>query len=473
MDNLTETQNLVKTLYRDEQGLPIILTDGQDEIFRTIFGKLHPRVHIMTHTRYGKSLDVGLAVLTRAATFPEKWAIVAGQKEKARIIMDYVIGHIFDNDYTKTRFIPDKGESIENIRRYKNKNRLTFATNVTEEGKTLLSEIFIGSAKDALGFGSSNVVEDESALIPDDEHALVMRMLGDNPKENFLAKIGNPFNREHFFRSFQDPAYKKIVVDCYQSLKEGRITQETIDEMRQFAFFKILYECEFPGENEMDEAGWMQLLSSDDIRVAQERVVEPFGIPRLGVDVAKGGRNFNCWVLRGDNYAKVLWKDHEEDSVKIADETIEFMKQYDVPDKAVFIDDTGVGHGVVSILKNKSLRVNAVNFGERSENFQQDLNKRAEVYAGENGVQPWIKQGGSLESHPGWMELTHVRYKKQENGGRTVIESKDDMRKRGYESPDVADALALTFAKTRIVTSLPLTQIIGGVKPLYPEMGSF
>jgi hypothetical protein len=470
---MTQTQQLVRQLYKDEQGNPIDLSTGQDILFQTIFAKLHPRNHVMTHTRYGKSMTTALAVLTRCATYPERWAIVAGQKDKARIIIDHVINHIFDNDYTKSRFIPEKGEDMETIRRYKNKNRLTFKTDVTKEGKTLLSEIFIGSAKDALGFGAANVVEDESALIPDDEHAFVMRMLGDNPKENFLVKIGNPFNRNHFLRSAVDPNYHKFVVDCYDSLKEGRITQDVITEMRQFAFFKVLYECDFPSEGEIDEEGWLNLLVEDDINIAQNRTIQPYGIPRLGVDVAKGGRNFNCWVLRGDNYAKVLRKDHEEDSVKIADQTYKLMLEHGVIDRAVFVDDTGVGHGVVSILKNRNIKVNAVNFAEHDFIEKQHLNLRAQVYAGPKGVQAWVKGGAKLEPYDGWKELTKVRYKKQERSGRTMIESKDDMRKRGIESPDVADALALTFAKTNIMAytisnalqSLSEYRPFGGIKP--------
>jgi hypothetical protein len=404
-------------------------------------------------------MTTALAVLTRVAVYPEKWAIVAGTKDKAKIIMDQIISHIFDNPLTMGRFVPDKGEDLESIRRYKNKNHLTFRTDITKDGKTLLSEVFIGSAKDAMGFGADNIIEDESALIPDDEHALVMRMLGDNPTVNFLVKIGNPFNRGHFLRSYHDPKYKVINIDCYTSLREGRMTQGTIDEMKQFAFFKILFENIFPSASEIDEEGWMNLLLEDDIKIAQERQVEPFGIPRLGVDVAKGGRNFNAYVLRGDNYARVLSKDHEEDSVKIADQVVKYMNEYGVLDRAVFVDDTGVGHGVVSILKNRGCKVHAVNFAEHESTEKQSLNMRAEVYAGPNGIQPWIKQGAKLYPHPDWVELLKIPYKKQPNSGRTQIMSKDDMRKRGIESPDIADALALTFAKDKIKMPTPqLTQ---------------
>lgn len=447
---LSPTQQMVYRMYKDQEGNPLRLTDGQDFLFRAIYGKTYPRWHVMNHTRYGKSLDVALAVLSRCVVFPEKWAIIAGEKEKARIIMGYVISHIFDNKFTANRFVPDKGESADEVRRYKSKNHLTFVINPEERDPTkrLLSEITIGSAKDALGYGAPNVIEDESALIEDEEHALVMRMLGDDPNKNFLVKIGNPFRRNHFLRSFEDPLYRKIVIDCYRSLKDGRITQALIDEMRKEAFFSILYECKFPRENEVNEKGYMQLLVKDDIVLAQQRKVEPAGRPRLGVDVAKGGRNFNAWVLRGDNYARVLGKNSEENSVKIANQTFAYMQTYGVIPQAVFIDDTGVGHGVVSVLKERNLPVNAVNFGEKAVNDRY-LNLRAQVFAGEYGVMTWIKQGAQLLPSDEWNELLRVKFRKN-TGNRTQIEPKEDLIKRGELSPDISDALALTFAKRKI-----------------------
>ena len=206
IDYREDAREMVKQLYKDETGKPIILTDGQCDIFNIIFKRFTPRNHIATFTRYGKSLVTALAILTRVSTFPEKFALVAGNDDQARIIMSYVIQHIFDNEYTKTRFLVGKGESEENIRRYKNKDRLNFVIERGKGEKMLLGELFITNAQGALGFGSPNVVMDESALVPDQDEALVFRMLGDQ-KDNFYVKIGNPWDTLHFRKSFEDPNY--------------------------------------------------------------------------------------------------------------------------------------------------------------------------------------------------------------------------------------------------------------------------
>lgn len=446
---------LVKSMYKNEDGSPILLSPTQCEIFATISMRLHPRVHCETFTRFGKSRTTALAVLTRASTFPEKWAIVAGSKEKAKIIMGYINAHIFDHEYTASKFRMERGDSAEAIRRNRNKNHISF-----DVGNGLLGEVFVCSAKEAIGHGAKNIVEDEASLIDDTDHSLVMRMLGDDPHDNFLFKIGNPFNRNHFLKSRLDPAYHKILIDCYQGLHEGRISQQVIDENRSYSFFKVLYECKFPEAEEVDAKGWSYLLTEDDIKRAMERwkTVEHYGKRRLGNDIARGGRNFNVWALRGENYATILAKNHLSDLMAVAGQTQAFMSEHRINEEDVSLDDVGVGGGVTDRMKEAGYTVNAVKEGakatemvikwnpktKKDEEMPEYANMRAQLYAGRNGLANWIKRTGALDPAIDWSELTRIRYKK--NGqGLTVIESKDDMRARGEESPDVADGLMLTF----------------------------
>lgn len=474
---LSPTQQLVRGMYKDEKGDPIDLSNGQDELFAAIAMARYPRIHAMSHTRWGKSMTVGLSALTRCSTFPEKCAIIAGTKPKAKIIMDYVIGHIFDNDWTASRFMPEKGETVQDIRRYKNKNHLTFLIDTIEDsitGKKIAryGEIFIGSAKDALGFGAQIVIEDEAALIEDPDHALVMRMLGDNIKDNRFIKIGNPFQRNHFLESYRDPRYHKIIIDCYRSLQEGRITQEIIDENRNNAYFSILYECKFPSAQDIDESGWQYLLSDRDLDTALKRELEPVGKRRLGVDVARAGRNYSVLVMRTDNTAQVLARVHAKDligssdTVGLAEIVAAAIRDNGIEPKEVYIDDSGVGGGLTDFLKSRGLSITPVILGSNDVNDLDCANVRSDVYAGRQGVASWIKSGAKLVPHAGWTELTRIRYKKNMSG-KTLIEGKDDMLKRGIESPDVADALALTFAKSKksIYHGIDPNQIIGSPAP--------
>lgn len=456
-ENQKQVYDLVASMYKNEDGSPVLLSPTQCEIFATISMRLHSRVHCETFTRFGKSRTTALAVLTRASSFPEKWAIVAGTKEKAKIIMTYINAHIFDNEYVASRFRMDKGDSAESIKRNRNKNHISF-----DVGNGLIGEIFICSAKEALGFGAKNVIEDEASLIDDPDHALVMRMLGDDPDDNFLFKIGNPFNRNHFLKSRLDPAYHKIVVDCYKGIEEGRINRDVIEEMKQFSFFKVLYECEFPSAESVDEKGWSYLLTEADIKKATDRwaTTERYGVKRLGNDIARGGRNFNVWVLRGENYATRLLKNHLGDLMAVAGQNISFAQEHHIAPENIFLDDVGVGGGVTDKMKEEGYNVTAIKEGakatemtmkynpatKKEELMPEYANMRAQLYAGKKGLAHWVKYVGALDPACDWSELTRIRYKKN-GSGLTVIESKDDMRARGEESPDEADGLMLTFGE--------------------------
>ena len=143
------------------------LSKGQQKIFNVILNRKPKRVHIMTPTQYGKSHTVAMAVLLRAITHPEKWAIVAPSHPKAMIIMRYIIDHCYDNEVFRSQL--DMDETAKNrLKREVSKTRLTFkgggeifvlsadARNKAQAGETLM------------GFGAANIILDESSLIDDD-----------------------------------------------------------------------------------------------------------------------------------------------------------------------------------------------------------------------------------------------------------------------------------------------------------------
>lgn len=239
-----------------------IFTPTQVQIVDIIAKRRFPRVQLILPTQYGKSTSVADGVLLRVAQYKEKWAIIAPTEEKARIIMDYIIDCIFD-DMMFTRKLEYLG-SKEKLKQERSKTRITFKG----AGEV---RVYTGNAvnskatKSALmGFGAPNIVLDESALIADDLYATVKRMVGghvNSPGGSFLLEIGNPFYRNHFFRTWHGERYKKVYVDVWQALKEGRYTEDYINEMQDEAFFDVLYECKFPDANEVLASGYRRLVS--------------------------------------------------------------------------------------------------------------------------------------------------------------------------------------------------------------------
>lgn len=117
----------------------------------------------------------------------------------------------------------------------------------------------------------------------------------------------------------------------------------------------------------------------------------------------------------------------------------------------VMVDSGGVGGGVFDRLEQLRIPVMPVDFGSGSRASDSKgvkyANKRAEIWGAvrewlQHGSLPNIKTGENVDLVD---ELTGPNYglnKKEE----ILLESKQDMRSRGVPSPNVADALACTFA---------------------------
>jgi len=115
------------------------------------------------------------------------------------------------------------------------------------------------------------------------------------------------------------------------------------------------------------------------------------------------------------------------------------------------VDSGGVGGGVVDRLRQLQIPVIEVDFGSKPDEYATDgvkyANKRAEIWG---SMREWLR-GGSVPLISTGENITLV----DELIGPTFaltkaeaiqLESKKEMRSRGIPSPNVADALACTFA---------------------------
>ena len=480
-----QAYDIVKKLFQNDDGKPFEMTPGQISLFRAIYEKQEPRIQFDCYTQYGKSDVVSMAVLLRVATFQEKWIILGATKDKASIIMGKLIKHIFENDYTMSKFQMEEGESADQIRRSKAKDNITFKVDETGIGQVItLSADARKKSSDAgdilIGHGAQNLIEDDAALIPDKIHGKALRMLGGHSANNsFLLKITNSFGDNHAKKSRFDPKYKVIVIDYKQGLAEGRLTEEFVTEMKQAldpVMFGILYDCVYPPSDMVEDGGWMSLLIPEQVEEAQRRNLQSIGKKRLGVDVAEG-TNMNAFVIRTDNLATVKETTHEKDLMKTAERVVGMSSEERVADTHIWIDATSIGSGVYSRLKQLGINVNSFKGGEsptkktEAQKVSDPIeyaNLRAECYW---KARNWVLQGGGLDDHKDWQQLSKIKYRVASDK-RIQIMPKEEMRARGdllaSESTDIPDAWSMTFA--------PAGFIIGNVsasapiKPYYPEI---
>lgn len=418
------------------------LTQGEKDIFGTLVYRPIDRLQILCSTQYGKSLTVALACLVITCIQREVVAVVAPRSEQARIIMRYYIEHLGDNIAFYSKL--EKDTKLERLRMEESKDRIM----LNNGGGIYTLSAQAGYQKGieaAMGSGAKIVIQDESALIPDLIEATIFRMIA-GQKDAFYCKVGNPFYRNHFLKSWENPTYHKIFIDYNQALREGRYSKAFIDEARAKPHFNILFECKFPAADLIDEKGYIRLFTDDLVENAQ-KATQPFGEVRLGIDIAEGGGDSNVFVVRWPNYARVSFKQQIADTMTTTGLVIQAAKEYGIFDQNWFIDNLGVGKGVYDRLMEQNYKPYGVRFSEQANDKQQYANLKAELYW---KLYEWLNEGGKLEPNNEWEQLKWIKYK-VDSSGKIQIQPKEELRKEGYPSPDVVDALVNTFARKTVI----------------------
>lgn len=186
------------------------------------------------------------------------------------------------------------------------------------------------------------------------------------------------------------------------------------------------------------------LLSLDEVEAAMRREYRvdayDWAQKRLGIDVARFGDDrtviFPRQGLKAFPPTVMRVQRTTEIAARVAQIHQDFRSEVD------FVDDTGHwGHGVIdNLLASGMGNPIGIQFHGPAANPRY-RNKRAEMWF---ELAEWIKRGGAIPHIPELVgELTGPTYTFV--NGKLALEDKDQVKKRIGRSPDLADALALTF----------------------------
>jgi len=162
----------------------------------------------------------------------------------------------------------------------------------------------------------------------------------------------------------------------------------------------------------------------------------------LGVDIARFGDDRTAICCRQGRV--VHWIETYQNLSTAEVEGIVHQLVRDMPRvDAIMIDIGAMGAGVYDHLKVHFDYAYGINFGSKS-TIPECKNKRTEMWY---NMREWFKD--SPVSIPNMQDLKTdlcgLKYS-IDSEGRYQLEKKDDAKKRGVKSPDLGDALALTFA---------------------------
>lgn len=293
---------------------------------------------------------------------------------------------------------------------------------------------------------TSFYIFDEASGIP--EKIWEVREGGLTDGEPMTFDFGNPTrNSGRFFQNMKGKfkgRYIRRFIDSRTVAQTNKqlFTQWAEDYGEDSDFFKVRVKGQFP------DASSVQLIPNSWVQRAQVREVwvGPSDPLIMGVDVARFGHHRSCIYMRHGRDARMLFnpKEHiyrQVDTMWLASRVSELALQHK-PD-AILIDGGGVGGGVVDRVRQLGHDVIEVNFGAKAtmrgyKTMRDQMWGRMREAFREGEIA--LHDDDDLET-----DLTGVEYG-WTPGNDLKLERKEDMEERGLESPDVGDALALTYA---------------------------
>ena len=296
-------------------------------------------------------------------------------------------------------------------------------------------------------------VLDEASGIPDVVYQTAQGAL--SSKNSKAIMVGNPTRNSGFFADAfgkDSDRWHTMTVPCSAS---EHVDPAFIEDMRlQYGEDSNVFRVRCLGlpPDVSDDA----LISRHLVDVSVERDVEPMQVaPIWGLDIALYGGDRCALAKRQGNVllepVKSWGNKDLMETVGVVLNEYEATPYQDRPSE-ICCDVIGIGAGVCSRLQELGLPARSVNvaespaLGNRYQRLRDELwFKAREWFEARDCVMP---QGCDELIH----ELTALRYKIL-SSGKFKAEGKDDMKKRGLRSPDLADAFVLTFASQAVSAS--------------------
>jgi hypothetical protein len=262
--------------------------------------------------------------------------------------------------------------------------------------------------------------------------------------------FGNPTRKSgQFFENCVGARKDRFIVRQIDSrsvhVTNKGLFQEWLEDYGEDSdLFKVKVRGVFPS------TGSVQFIGTDLVDAAMSRpatVTSPHDPLVIGCDIARFGDNDTIlyprigYDARSHGYKRYNGLDQVEVMEKIIELVVYFQSLGRKCD-GLFVDGGGLGAGPVDMLRRAGWNPIDINFGGRSSDPRYRY-KGDQMWASMRDALPSLILPYDIQLK---QDLTQREYSLMESMGKITLESKKMMRERGVSSPDVADALALTFA---------------------------
>ena len=282
---------------------------------------------------------------------------------------------------------------------------------------------------------------DEASAIPD--KIFEVREGGATDGEPMSFDFGNPTRNsgrfyENMIGRFRHDYIRRSIDSRDVAITNKRLFKKWAESYGEDSdFFKVRVKGEFPDMSDM------QFISRSMVNdcIGRDVYVAPHEPLIMGVDVARFGSHRSVIHCRHG-------RDHERipmqifsgiDTIDLASKILDTANEHR-PD-AIFIDGGGVGGGVVDQCRRLGLDIVEINFGAKATD-KKYTNLRSQMWG---NLRDALRDGIRLPDMPDLVtDLTSLEYGYNLQN-QIQLEKKEDAQKRGLDSPDLGDAVALTY----------------------------
>lgn len=264
-------------------------------------------------------------------------------------------------------------------------------------------------------------------------------------RKGWAVFVGTPKGQNGFFQKYQEALSNNDWYHClYKASETGVIDATELASMRD-----SMSDVEYAQEMECDfsVAAFNALLGAEDVEKAVETVHNENelrgSVKVMGVDVARFGGDRSAICCRHGLAVMPIQIYKGLDTMTFAGVVIKTMNKFN-PD-AVFVDSGAMGAGVIDRIRQLGYHCIDVAFGGKATDDNRYVNKRTEMYF---KLTEFIKKdSGAIPKDAVLQEELANVYYGFDNRGRLKLRSKEEIKEVLGRSPDMADALALTFAQ--------------------------
>lgn len=243
--------------------------------------------------------------------------------------------------------------------------------------------------------------------------------------------------------SEEELAYQQLhnITDEQLAWRQSKIRSFKGSEERKIALFAEQYPIT---AEEAFQSAEGSLISGDSVTKARKAKYEPIGPIIMGVDPARRGKDSTGIVIRQGRKVVKTIRLKIPNTMLVAERCAKLITEFNAD--AVFIDTIGIGAGVYDRLeqlgyKDRIFEAIASNTADNDDAY---VNKRAEMW---DRMSEWLDAGADIPDNDLFASDLLLPKYDHDSKDRLLLEPKKKMPR----SPDVGDALAMTFYLKNVV----------------------